>query len=250
MNRGDDVRVAHADDDHVVRVVRHRGTERAPFQSEAADESHTDIPSRAVTFDDHEFQNVSRDVGNDFPIRQLRLRQNLFRDDLVRHDFDHADFFRGAVSRNSDFEIGRRAIVQVHRAARLFRGRAGGAEISAVLRHERAFLVNAPDFKLRQVIHDDEVRPITRRNRALIFQPVITRGVDRSHLDRGHRRHAKGDRFPDRMIDVAFVHQIARQLVVGREGAIGGVLRRNQRDDVFEVSLRAAFAHEQMHSEP
>ncbi len=49
---------------------------------------------------------------------------------------------------------------------------------------------------------------------------------------------------------MAFLREVARQFVVGRERAIGGILRRHERDDVFEISLRASFPDEQMQPEP
>ena len=74
-----------------------------------------------------------------------------------------------------------------------------------------------PHVELLQIVEDDEVGPITRRNRAVILETVMASGVDRSHLDGGDRRDAERDRFPDRMIDVPFVHEVAGQLVVGGE---------------------------------
>ena len=83
----------------------------------------------------------------------------------------------------------------------------------------------------------------------MIFQSIVTRRVDRSHLYCGDRGDAVRDRFADGVIDVALRHQIARQLIVCRERTVCRILRRYQRDDVFKVSFRASFAHEQMHAE-
>src|SRR6476620_6773877 len=170
-----------------------------------------------MTFYDHEFQNVALGIGNDFPVRHFWLREHFFRYNLMRDNFDDADFFRRSILRARHFEVSRRAITQVHRAARLVRSRTGGWEIFSVLRDERTLLVDTPDFELGQVVHYDEVRPVAWRDRALVLQAVIASSVNRSHLDRGHWRHAERNRFPDRVIYVAFIHKIARQFVVGRE---------------------------------
>ena len=218
MDRGDDVCVGYADDDNIVRVVRHGGTERAAFQSEAADESDSDIASRPVPFDHDEFQDVAFDVGNNLPVENLGRLENFFRDDLMRDDFNHADFLRAL---SVHFEIRWRAIAQVHRAARLFRALSFRSKIFPVFGHECAFLVNAFDLELREIVEDDEVRPEPRRDRPMVPEAVIARRVDRPHLNRRDRRHAECDGFPNRMIDVPFVDQIARQLVVGGERAVG-----------------------------
>src|SRR4051794_38456143 len=100
-----------------------------------------------MTFYDHEFQNIALRGGNDFPVRHFWLREHFLRYNLMRNNFDDANLLGRSVPRIPHFEVRRRAIAQVHRAARLVRSRIGGWEIFSVLRDERAFLVNAPDFE-------------------------------------------------------------------------------------------------------
>ncbi len=85
------------------------------------------------------------------------------------------------------YKVVRRAIAQVHRAPWPAHLRRPFAEIAAILRHQFSFLVNAADFEFLQVIEDKKVGPETRRDRAMIAQPVMSRGIDRAHLDRGDR---------------------------------------------------------------
>ena len=72
-------------------------------------------------------------------------------------------------------------------------------------------------LKLLQIVDDNEIGPVTRRDRAMIFQSIMSRRVDRAHLNRGDRRNTMRDRFANRVIDVAFVHEIAGEFVVCRE---------------------------------
>jgi len=164
--------------------------------------AYADISSCPVPLDDHQLQDVALDVGNNQAIGNRGRLENFFRHDLMRDNFDHPDLPRFLCVR---FEILRGAIAQVHRAARLFRAGTLFAKVIPVLRHQRPFLVNALNLKLREIIEDDEVRPVTRRDRTVVLQPVMARGVNRPHLNCGDGRHAVFDGLADRMIDTLIV---------------------------------------------
>ena len=117
------------------------------------------------------------------------------------------------------------------------------AEIFSVLGDEHAFFVSLPDLKIFQIVKHNKIRPETRRDRAEISQAIMARGVDAGDLQRGDRRQAELDGFADAMINVAFVHEIARELVIGREGTILRIMRVDERQqdvrDFARCCLRA-----------
>ena len=61
-------------------------------------------------------------------------------------------------------------------------------------------------------------------------------------------RHAEPDGLADAVINVAFADEITGQLVVRGEGAIGGVGGVDEREQVFEIAFRAAFAQQNVHA--
>ena len=76
-----------------------------------------------------------------------------------------------------------------------------------------------------EVIDDDEVSPIPRGDGAVIFQPIMTRRVDRRHLDGRDRRDPMSHGLAHGMVEVSFAHEVARKLVVGCERTVRGILR-------------------------
>ncbi len=90
--------------------------------------------------------------------------------------------------------IFRPAETNVHRIPRSLHRGDFRAAIRAIFRDQLSLLVNAPDDKFLEIIQHDEIRPKARRDRAMIAQPIMARGVDRAHLDRRHRSEAELDR--------------------------------------------------------
>ena len=59
------------------------------WASWATDEANADVAGGAVALDHGEFQNVSVGIGDDLAVDRLRLLDEVFGDDLVRHHPDH-----------------------------------------------------------------------------------------------------------------------------------------------------------------
>src|ERR1035437_298230 len=118
-----------------------------------------------------------------------------------------------------------------------------------VFRNQHALFVNLADGKFFQVVEHDKVRPEARRDGAEVLQTVMPRGVDGGDLQRADGRQAEPDGLAHAMVNVTFVHQVAGELVVGGEGAVLRVVRIDERQQVRQISFRAAFAQENVHAE-
>ena len=83
-------RVAHPDDDDVVRVVRDGRCERAALQAEAAHEAEPDPAGAEVPLDHGDLREVARGVGDRLAGAHGRLLDERLRHDLARNEADHA----------------------------------------------------------------------------------------------------------------------------------------------------------------
>ena len=83
-------------------------------------------------------------------------------------------------------------------------------DVFAIFGNQNPFFVGLPYHRVLQIIEHDEISPVPRRNRTMISQPIMARGVDAAHLKGRDRIDPEPNSFSHRMIDVAFTHQIAR----------------------------------------
>src|SRR5204862_4799257 len=135
------------------------------------DESHTDIACRAMPLDYNQFQNVTIDIGYDLSVVDLWRFEQRFCYDLMQHDLDHVDLFR-SVCGHDEILL---SITQVHCAPRLIGLSLPRVEIIPVLGDQLSLFINLSDLELFQIIDNNEIRPISRRDRTVIFQSVISR---------------------------------------------------------------------------
>src|SRR5208337_3665801 len=82
-----------------------------------------------------------------------------------------------------------------------------------------------------------------------VEQNVMARGVDGGDLQGADGRQAEPDGLAHAMVNVTFAHEVAGELVVGGEGAVLRVVRIDERQQGREISLRAAFAQQNVHAE-
>jgi hypothetical protein len=73
------------------RIVCDGGGERAALQAEAPDEADPDLPGGVVALHHGDLREVARRVGHDRAVAHRRLELERVRDQLLRHDLDHAD---------------------------------------------------------------------------------------------------------------------------------------------------------------
>ena len=203
-------------------VVSYCRSERACFELEPADESHTDIAGGAVALDHDQLQNIALDVGHNSASFSARRFDALMRDNLVRHDFDNTDF-SGVLGK--DFKVVWRLIAHVHRATRRrhWCGRCG--QIFSVLGDQNPLLVSLAHGEILQVIKHYKVGPVPRRDGSVVAQSIVTSGVDGGDLERCQGRHAKSDRGPHAMINMSLIYEIARQFVICGERTVHRIVR-------------------------
>ena len=158
-----------------------RGSHRAFFQFKSTHKSHArhcrshDVaPPRPVS---KCLASVSATI---LPLLTFGVSISLFRHDLVRDNLDDPDLFALPSGRYSKIFAARNADSSCCVAAAL---PCFSPEIFPILRNQYSLLVSLADLELLQIIEDDEVRPITRRDRAKISQPIMPRGIDRAPFE-------------------------------------------------------------------
>lgn len=78
----------------------------------------------------------------------------------------------------------------------------------------------------------------------------MPRRVDAGNLQRRDRRQAVADGEAHRVVNMAFRNQVACQLVIRGVGAIDRVVRVDQRKQVNQIPLGAAFAQQNVQAQP
>ena len=78
FDRGRDVAIVRADDNEIVRIVRHGRAKCTALKTKSANKSNANISGRAMALDHDQFQNIAVDVGDDLAIERSLVFRALF----------------------------------------------------------------------------------------------------------------------------------------------------------------------------
>ena len=102
--------------------------------------------------------------------------------------------------------------------------------------------------EMLQIVHGDHVRGIPGCNGAVSAQAVALRHVERRHAHRPERTHAKRHQTGERVVQVSFLHEVGRVLVVRTEQKSAVVLFRDKGCADRRIVGRRAAPYLNVHS--
>ncbi len=217
-----------ADDDHVVRIMRHRRRQRAILQiAEAGDEAVDHRTRATMPLDQRDLADVvcaihAHQAVLDGKIRFERARRRL----VLDHADDPGAHLVGA-GRCGDVEILRRQhLAELHRllgARRIIARRDVDLEPPGC-GQPHAARPDLVDDERRQIRDDEEVGQPPRRDRAqFALQPEMLGRVERRHLDRRHRLQPLRNGVAHDAVHVAVLDQGAGMAVVGAQDEVARI---------------------------
>ena len=101
----------------------------------------------------------------------------------------------------------------------------------------------------REVVDDDQVGLVARRDGAEVPQAEPLGGVEARHRDGPDRVEPSGDRQPHGVIEVALVAEVVRGAIVGDEQGPPRAEPPDDRQQLGQVLLGRALADHQPHAE-